>query len=75
MIIEMKEHNPQWALMYADEAEKIKEILGDELAEIYHIGSTSVEGLKAKPVIDIMGGVKNVDNVDEDNDKFMKMGY
>ena len=75
MIIEMKEHNPQWALMYADEAEKIKEILGDELAEIYHIGSTSVEGLKAKPVIDIMGAVKNIDNVDQYNDKFIKLGY
>lgn len=75
MIIEMKEHNPQWALMYADEAEKIKEILGDELAEIYHIGSTSVEGLKAKLVIDIMGAVKNIDNVDQYNAEFIKLGY
>lgn len=75
MIIEMKEHNPQWALMYTDEAEKIKEILGDELTGIYHIGSTSVEGLKAKPIIDIMGAVKNIDSVDQYNDKFIELGY
>lgn len=47
MIIEMKEHNPQWALMYADEAEKIKEILGDKLAEIYH-RKYFCRGLKSK---------------------------
>jgi len=41
----------------------------------YIIGSTSVEGLKAKPVIDIMGAVKNIDNVDQYNDKFIKLGY
>ena len=32
----------------------LKEVLGDRIIEIHHIGSTSIEGLKAKPVIDIL---------------------
>ena len=48
------EYRPEWAQEYASEERKIREILGDNCAAIYHIGSTSVPGLAAKPIIDIM---------------------
>ncbi|HCQ89504.1 MAG TPA: hypothetical protein DIU45_06820, partial [Clostridium sp.] len=56
-------------------AKKIKEILGKELIEIHHIGSTSVENLKAKPIIDIMPVVHDIEKVDQYNDKFKELGY
>ena len=37
-------YDPLWAIKYAEEAEKIKAILGDELITIHLIGSTSVTG-------------------------------
>ncbi len=46
-------YNPAWATEYEIEAEKLKRIFGDELLGIEHIGSTSVPGLAAKPIIDI----------------------
>jgi GrpB-like predicted nucleotidyltransferase (UPF0157 family) len=69
------EYDPEWKQMYDIEASVIKQILGTELVEIYHIGSTSVTGLKAKPIIDIMAVVKDIARVDLLNGEFEKIGY
>ena len=39
----------------------------DQIVEIHHIGSTSIPGMSAKPVIDILIGVKSIDAVDTYN--------
>ena len=54
MKVEVVKYRSEWREEFEAEAEKIIEILGDETIAIYHIGSTSVEGLSAKPIIDIM---------------------
>lgn len=48
-----------WPAIFEREAAQIKEVLGSNCLNLYHIGSTSVPGLSAKPVIDIIGVVKN----------------
>ena len=59
--IEIVEHNPNWANMFEQEAESIREVLRKDLiAEIQHIGSTAVPGLAAKPIIDIMVGLRDL---------------
>ena len=73
--IEVVEYNKNWISMFEEEASLIKEILKDELVDIYHIGSTSVPGLKAKPIIDIMPVVKDIDKVDRYNEEMKKIGY
>ena len=45
--------DPSWACAYATLAERIIAALGDDALRIEHVGSTSVPGLAAKPVIDI----------------------
>jgi GrpB-like predicted nucleotidyltransferase (UPF0157 family)/GNAT superfamily N-acetyltransferase len=57
--IEVVSYNPEWPLMFEAEAKNIREILGDNCVAIHHIGSTSVKGLTAKPVIDIIMEVKD----------------
>lgn len=61
--------------MFREEAEKLNHILGYELVDIYHIGSTSVPGLKAKPIIDIMTVVENINHVDRYNEEMQAIGY
>jgi GrpB-like predicted nucleotidyltransferase (UPF0157 family) len=61
--------------MFAKEAEKLNLTFGKEIVDIYHIGSTSVPGLKAKPIIDIMPVVKDIQMVDHYNVQMMKIGY
>ncbi len=48
------EYDPAWRQQYAHEAERIKAALGDRVRQLEHIGSTSVPGLVAKPIIDIL---------------------
>jgi GrpB-like predicted nucleotidyltransferase (UPF0157 family) len=44
------------------ERKKLFEAIGDRIAGIEHIGSTSIRGLKAKPIIDIMVGIEDLSN-------------
>lgn len=52
--IEVVEYNPLWLSMYEQEKRVIIDALGKNLVDIYHVGSTSVPGLVAKPRIDII---------------------
>ena len=52
-------YNPSWPEFFTIESEKIKEALGSNCIAIHHIGSTSVPNLSAKPVIDMIGVVKD----------------
>lgn len=61
--------------MYAAEAEKIREILGDNCADMHHIGSTAVTGLAAKPIIDIMPVVRDLKLADDASQAFADAGY
>lgn len=49
-------YDPAWAAAFAAERERILVVLGDLPAVVEHVGSTSVPGLAAKPILDIMVG-------------------
>ena len=55
------------------EFERVKEsvlhVLNVHESQIEHIGSTSIEGIKAKPIIDILLGVENLDGINRDFEK------
>lgn len=48
------DYDPAWPAMYAAEARKIRGALGERALLLEHVGSTSVPGLPAKPLIDIL---------------------
>ena len=58
------DYNPQWPHMYAQEKVRIQDAIGEYLIDIQHVGSTSIPGLGAKPIIDIMAVVRNVSLVE-----------
>ena len=51
--IVISEPDPRWALWYAEQDARIRDALGPLVLALEHVGSTSVPGLPAKPVIDI----------------------
>ncbi len=51
--IEVTDPDPAWPRHYEDLARRIREALGWRVLQLEHVGSTSVPGLPAKPVIDI----------------------
>ncbi|MDP7981097.1 GrpB family protein [Bacillus sp. WLY-B-L8] len=60
----IEEYTPNWTLQFTEEQKIIKEIMGDAAIAIEHIGSTSVAGLSAKPILDMMVGVRNLNDID-----------
>ena len=73
--IEVVDYCPEWKEKFWQEAAKIQEILGENCITVYHIGSTSVKGLRAKPIIDLMPVVKELEAVDLHNKEFEALGY
>jgi GrpB-like predicted nucleotidyltransferase (UPF0157 family) len=51
--IEVTDPDPAWRRQYDDLADRIREVLGWRVLQLEHVGSTSVLGLPAKPIIDI----------------------
>jgi GrpB-like predicted nucleotidyltransferase (UPF0157 family) len=52
--IQIADYDPTWPQQYEREAARIQSILNDRVVRIDHVGSTSVRGLAAKPIIDIV---------------------
>lgn len=63
MIVELAEYDPAWPAQFEAEKARVVAALGPTLATIEHVGSTSVPGLAAKPLIDIVLAVP--DSTDE----------
>lgn len=57
----LADYNPLWPQAFAEEAARLKCALGDAAIAIEHYGSTSVPGLRAKPIIDIQIGVLRIE--------------
>lgn len=75
MFVKVVPYSPLWKTVYKIEAKQIKTLLKDILVDVYHIGSTSVKDLSAKPVIDIMPVVTNISHVERYNPEFEALGY
>jgi GrpB-like predicted nucleotidyltransferase (UPF0157 family) len=52
--ITLVEYDDAWPRLFAREAERVRTALGDRVIRLEHVGSTSVPGLAAKPLIDIL---------------------
>ncbi|MDD2935484.1 MAG: GrpB family protein [Candidatus Pacebacteria bacterium] len=61
-IVKLNYFNPVWIKEYKKEEKFLKMVLGDNIVSIEHFGSTSIEGMPSKPIIDILVGVKSVKN-------------
>jgi len=59
--IVIADYDPLWPGLAAEEMARIQAALGDHLLAIEHVGSTSVPGLAAKPLLDLMAGLRSLD--------------
>ena len=65
-----------WEKQYFLEESLLKEVFKDDLVHIFHIGSTSIPRIGyAKPIIDILIVVKNINHVDLYNNEMASLGY
>lgn len=74
-IMEVVPYSEEWPVEYEKESKAIKDLFNDEIINIYHVGSTSIPGIYAKPVIDILVEVKDIEMVDSFNISMENIGY
>lgn len=67
MTVTVRDWDPRWPERFELERERLGSVLGDVAARIEHVGSTSVPGLAAKPIIDILVGTDDLDALDARN--------
>ncbi|HYH29314.1 MAG TPA: GrpB family protein [Pseudonocardia sp.] len=60
--VTLVEYDPEWPARFRARAAEVRGILGDRARLVEHVGSTSVPGLAAKPVIDIVAGIDDPDD-------------
>jgi len=73
--IALADYDPGWPALFEREAERIRAALGDRALLVEHAGSTSVPGLAAKPVIDIVLAVPNSSDEDSYVPNLEAVGY
>lgn len=73
--IEVVAYDPGWPEAFALEATSLGSVFGSSLRSIYHIGSTAVPGLVAKPVIDILVVLDDTTEMGRFDDGMTALGY
>ncbi len=73
--VQLVPHDPGWEGEARLEGERFGALLGDNLIAVHHIGSTSIPGIEAKPVLDLAPEVKDVSQLDALQSELEAHGY
>lgn len=68
-------HNPKWVREAKEEIKHLLTLFKPLRIDLYHIGSTALSECKAKPILDILGIVSDILEIDEFNHQLEKLGY
>jgi GrpB-like predicted nucleotidyltransferase (UPF0157 family) len=71
----IQKYDPQWPILFEELRVKFSELLGNMASVIEHVGSTSVPGLAAKPIIDLAVLLASADYLPETIRRLATLGY
>jgi GrpB-like predicted nucleotidyltransferase (UPF0157 family) len=71
----LADYDPQWPKVYEEHRGRIRAALGPAAVQVEHIGSTSVLGLAAKPIIDVLVTVEDITAEEDYLDQLLDVGY
>lgn len=74
-IVELVPHSDEWKSLYEREKKLLRLAVGDFLIAVEHIGSTAIPQIVAKPIIDIMVGVRDLSDVENYLSPLAEIGY
>ncbi|WP_026072285.1 GrpB family protein [Nodosilinea nodulosa] len=69
------DYSPDWPLAFEQAAACLRDLLDDDLVVIHHIGSTSVPGLAAKPIIDLLPVARSIAIIEAKTPRLEAAGY
>ncbi len=74
-LIKLEPYKHDWKLEFESESRLIRDVLGVKVEKIHHVGSTAVEDLQSKPIIDMAIESSEFPPSQETIDKFESIGY
>jgi GrpB-like predicted nucleotidyltransferase (UPF0157 family) len=74
-LVKLEPFDDKWTMLFDQEKEILLSQLKGLIVDVQHVGSTSIEGLLAKPIIDIAIGVSSFDTIKELKEKIKKLSY
>ena len=73
--VEVVPHDPLWRDAFEAEARHVADALGENVVAVHHIGSTAIPDIYAKPVIDLLVEVRDINEVDGRGSAMESLGY
>lgn len=73
--VELRPHAPEWAQAAANEAVRLAPALGENLVTVHHVGSMSIPGICAKPILDLLPVVHDLIALDGSRHTLEEIGY
>jgi GrpB-like predicted nucleotidyltransferase (UPF0157 family) len=73
--VEVIPYDDRWPDAFFQESQQLCSILGSNHLTIHHIGSTSIPGMDAKPIIDLLGEVRSIEAIDDYQSAIEALGY
>lgn len=73
--VELAPHDLNWAAMAEAEGRALALALGSSLMQVHHVGSTSIPGIHAKPIIDLLPVVASLAELDARRSDIEALGY
>ncbi|WP_429950077.1 GrpB family protein [Enterococcus sp. AZ101] len=73
--IEVIAPQKRWSEQFEQEQDRLEKVFNKQILAIHHIGSTAIKNSKAKPVIDMLMVVKDIQVIDSYNQEMIKIDY
>lgn len=73
--VQLLPHDPSWAEQANREANRLLDATGSLFSQISHVGSTSIPGIAAKPIVDLVAVAASLDRLDEARPEIEALGY
>ncbi|MFD1849859.1 GrpB family protein [Oceanobacillus bengalensis] len=70
--VHLVKHDKKWKAIFQSEKALLEKLISEHIVEIQHFGSTSIRHIKAKPIIDILIGVKSLKDTEHFNWKTLQ---
>ena len=68
-------YDPQWVIQFENIKRTIEKVFGSKALDVQHVGSTSIPGMKSKPLIDVLVIVKDMESFTSEKAKMQRLGY
>jgi GrpB-like predicted nucleotidyltransferase (UPF0157 family) len=73
--VRLEPHDPHWAELASREGARLMDAAEKALLSVHHIGSTSIPGILAKPIIDLMGIAPDLETLEQARPRLEAIGY